>query len=124
MTRPDDYWAIGDPGPLVRPFAMTRGRVGNNTHKLDILTLVTAVRTKADFSSFDREYEEILQLCQRSPISIAEISGKLNLLVAVTKVLVGDLINSGHLIFRSAPPSTERPDTSLLQAVLDGIREL
>lgn len=124
MSRPDDYWTIGDPGPLIRPFAVTRGRVGRNDHNLDILTLVIAVNTKADLSSFDREYEDILLLCRRRPISIAEISGKLNLLIAVTKVLVGDLINSGHLIFRSLPSSPERPDAALLQEVLDGIRRV
>lgn len=114
-----------DPGPLVRPFAVTRGRAGKDLHNLDIITLVVAVRPEADVATLDREYGEILHMCQHRPLSIAEIAAELNLLLAAVKVLVSDLINSGHLIFRSPPPPTDgRPDIPLLQAVLDGVRGL
>jgi predicted ArsR family transcriptional regulator len=64
-------------------------------------------------------------MCQRRPLSIAEISAQMGLLLAAVKVLVSDLISSGHLIFRSPPPpATGRPDIKLLQAVLDGVRKL
>ena len=113
-----------DPGPLVRPFAVTRGRAGTNLHDLDIITLVVAVRPETDVSTLDREYGEILHMCQGRPLSIAEISAKMNLLLVAVKVLVSDLINSGHLIFRSPPQVEGRPDIKLLQAVLDGVRKL
>ena len=120
-----DSWFDEDPGPLVRPFAVTRGRAGKDLHNLDIITLVVAVRPEAEVVTLDREYGEILRMCQRRPLSIAEIAAHLNLLVAAVKVLVSDLINSGHLIFRSPPPPAEgRPDMQLLQAVLDGVRKL
>jgi hypothetical protein len=114
-----------DPGPLIRPFAVTRGRAGKDLHELDIITLVVAVRPEADVAALDREYREILRMCQRRPLSIAEISAKMGLLLAAVKVLVSDLISSGHLIFRSPPPpASGRPDLKLLQAVLDGVRNL
>lgn len=113
-----------DPGPLVRPFAVTRGRAGKNLHDLDIITLVVAVRPETDVATLDREYGEILRMCQGLPLSIAEISAKMNLLLVAVKVLVSDLINSGHLIFRSPPQVAGRPDIKLLQAVLDGVRKL
>ena len=47
-----------DPGPLVRPFAVTRGRVGKDLHRLDILTMVMAARIEADITGLDREYRE------------------------------------------------------------------
>lgn len=126
MMRDDgDSWFEEEPGPLVRPFAVTRGRAGAHLQELDIITLVVAVRPATEVSTLDREYGEILRMCQRRPLSVAEIAAHLNLLVAAVKVLISDLIDSGHLIFRSPPPPvTGRPDLQLLQAVLDGVRKL
>ncbi|WP_308162698.1 DUF742 domain-containing protein [Nocardia alni] len=124
-TDDDSHWFVDDdPGPLVRPFAMTRGRVGKDLHNLDMLTLVIAVRPEDELSALDREYTEIVRLCRGGPLSIAEIAAYMNLLVVVVKVLVSDLINSGHLIFRSPPPPGAGADLTLLQAVLDGVRRL
>jgi hypothetical protein len=114
----------GDPGPLVRPFALTRGRAGKDLHSLDILTLVMAARSDTDHASLDREYREILRLCQHRALSIAEIAAYMDLLLAAVKVLVSDLIDSGYLIHRPPSAVTARPDINLLQAVLDGIRKL
>ena len=114
----------GDPGPLVRPFAVTRGRAGKDLHGLDIFTLVMAARSEADSSGLDREYREILRLCQHRALSIAEIAAHMDLLLAAVKVLVSDLIDTGYLIQRSPSAFTARPDINLLQAVLDGVRRL
>ncbi|HWC84587.1 MAG TPA: DUF742 domain-containing protein [Pseudonocardiaceae bacterium] len=119
-----DPWQDDDPGPLVRPFAITRGRAGRNLHNLDMISLVVAVRPAAEVATLDREYAEILRMCHRRPLSIAEIAAALDLLMAAVKVLVSDLIDSGHLIVRSAPPAAGRPNLELLQAVLDGIRKI
>jgi hypothetical protein len=113
-----------DPGPLVRPFAVTRGRAGRDQHRLDILTLVMAARSDADLTGLDREYREILQLCQHRALSVAEVAAHMNLLLAAVKVLVSDLIDSGHLIHRPPRPAAGAPDIKLLQAVLDGVRKL
>lgn len=114
----------GDPGPLVRPFAVTRGRAGRDQHKLDILTVVMAARSETDVTGLDREYREILRLCQHRIMSIAEIAAHMNLLLAAVKVLVSDLIDSGLLIYRTSRPAADVPDIRLLQAVLDGVRKL
>ena len=123
-----DGWSFDgeDPGPLVRPFAMTRGRAGKDLHSLDILTLVMAARAEADITGLDREYREILRLCQHRVLSVAEIAAHLNLLLAAVKVLVCDLINAGYLIHRPPRPAAAAgvPDIKLLQAVLDGVRKL
>ncbi|MGQ4619468.1 DUF742 domain-containing protein [Nocardia sp. R7R-8] len=126
MTAWDDQeWAYeDDPGPLVRPFAVTRGRAGHDLHNLDLLTLVVAVRAESETSALDREYAEIVRLCQGRPISIAELAAHLNLLLAAVKVLVSDLIHSGHVIYRSPSAPTGGADPTLLQAVLDGIRRI
>ena len=72
----------GDPGPLVRPFAVTRGRAGKDLHRLDLLTLVMAARPEADVTGLDREYREIMRLCQYQALSVAEARG-LGLLCAI-----------------------------------------
>lgn len=123
MTR-DDFSFHDDPGPLVRPFAVTRGRAGRDLDSIDILTLVMSARTEADITALDREYRDILRLCQHRALSIAEIAAHMNLLLAAVKVLVGDLIESGYLIYRSPRQAADRPDIKLLQAVLDGVRRL
>ncbi|KAA9152492.1 DUF742 domain-containing protein [Amycolatopsis acidicola] len=126
MRHEDTSWFQDDPGPLVRPFAVTRGRAGRDLHKLDLITLVVAVRPASDVATLDREYGDILRMCQGRPMSLAEIAAQLKLLLAAVKVLVSDLIESGHLIFRSppAPSGDRRPNIELLQAVLDGVRKL
>ncbi|GAB3566512.1 DUF742 domain-containing protein [Amycolatopsis endophytica] len=127
MKHEDTSWTRDDdPGPLVRPFAVTRGRAGRDLHKLDLITLVVAVRPASDVMTLDREYGEILRMCQGRPMSLAEIAAQLNLLLAAVKVLVSDLIASGHLIFRSPPVPSDnrRPNIELLRAVLDGVRKL
>jgi hypothetical protein len=111
-----------DPG-LIRPFAVTRGRTGKDQRGLDILTLVSASRPEANITGLDREYREILTLCQDRALSIAELSAHMNLLLAAVKVLVSDLIDAGYLIHRPPRPATA-PDLKLLQAVLDGVRKL
>ncbi|MBH0776681.1 DUF742 domain-containing protein [Nocardia sp. NEAU-351] len=124
MHREHGWEVSDDPGPLVRPFAVTRGRAGHDLHKLDILTLVVAVRTEHEAATLDREYTEIVRLCQGRPLSIAELAAHLNLLLAAVKVLVSDLIRSGHVIFRSPTLPTGSAEPALLQAVLDGIRRI
>ncbi|MEV0063404.1 DUF742 domain-containing protein [Nocardia sp. NPDC050718] len=123
---PDDAWGYedDDPGPLVRPFALTRGRAGKELQDLDILTLVISVGYDADVGKLDREYAEIFRLCRHRPLSIVEIAAHLGLLLVTVKVLVSDLISAGYVIFRSPPRADAGPDPELLQAVLDGIRNL
>jgi Protein of unknown function (DUF742) len=113
-----------DPGPLVRPFAVTRGRAGKHLHGLDILTLVMSARPETDSAGLDREYREILRLCQHRALSVAEIAAHLKLLLAAVKVLISDLIDSGYLIYQSPRQAAAQPDLQLLQAVLDGVRKL
>jgi hypothetical protein len=84
--------------------------------------MVLAARSETDVTGLDREYREILRLCQRQ--SIAEIAAHMNLLLAAVKVLISDLIDAGLLIHRPPRPAAAVPDIELLQAVLDGVRKL
>src|SRR3954447_18421247 len=124
----DDSWFDEDAGPLVRPFAMTRGRTRPGRYDLDMITLVVAMGNPYEAAYRDPgrepEYARILAACQR-PVSVAEVSAAVDLPMVVVKVLLSDLIELGELLFRS-PPRSQSPQTDrrVLQAVLDGVRNL
>jgi hypothetical protein len=122
MKVEDEFWFDEDAGPLVRPYAVARGRTRPTRHDLEMITLVIAVATDHRVDA-DREYAQILEMCQR-PLSVAEVSAMLDLPLGVVKVLLSDLIDWGLVIFRSPPRTSDVPKMELLQAVLDGIRKL
>ncbi|RZS33956.1 uncharacterized protein DUF742 [Herbihabitans rhizosphaerae] len=124
MKHGRESWYDDEAGPLVRPYTVTRGRTRSG-HGLDLDMITLVVSNASGHTVVDPEYAQILRMC-RYPLSIAEVSAKLGLPLAVIKILIADLIEDGLLIFRS-PPSpldTETPDMDILQAVLDGIRRL
>ncbi|MBO0854502.1 MAG: DUF742 domain-containing protein [Nocardia sp.] len=125
MTRFGQPWFDDAAGPLVRPYALTRGRTAGGGENLDLLTVVIVKPSAPPLRRIEPEYADIVRLC-RSPQSVAEVSARLELPLAVTKILVGDLINDNLLDFRSPvhadPASTG--EMNILRAVLDGIRKL
>ncbi|MET7773963.1 DUF742 domain-containing protein [Nocardia sp. NPDC005366] len=124
MTRPGDQWFDDAAGPLVRPYAVTRGRTMGAGYELDILTVVLVADNAPMLRRTEPEYARIVRLCH-VPQSVAEVAANLKLPLAVTKILVGDLIGEGQLIFRSPMHSeTGTGDLNVLRAVLDGIRKL
>lgn len=117
------FWFDDAAGPLVRPYAVTRGRTHSPQYELEMITLVVAVQRNdhppAARLGLDPEHQEILTRCQR-PTSVAEISAGLALPLSVVKILIGDLIERQLVIFRAAAT----PDLHVLQAVINGIRRL
>jgi hypothetical protein len=120
MTHGRESWYDEEAGPLVRPYAITRGRTRADRYQLNMITLMLAV--KPGIPAMAPEYGEILRLCHR-PLSVAEVAASLDLPLAVLKVLAGDLIDEGYLIYRT-PQQQNDKDVNTLQAVLDGIRKL
>jgi hypothetical protein len=118
----DGTWFDEAAGPLVRPYAMTRGRTSSSQQAdLEMITLVVAVGpiTRSQAQSLEPECLQILTICQH-PTSVAEISADLGLPLSVVKILIGDLIDRQLVMFRSAVT----PDIQVLQAVINGIRRL
>ncbi|CCF63989.1 conserved protein of unknown function [Nocardia cyriacigeorgica GUH-2] len=117
-------WFDEAAGPLVRPYAVTRGRTMGAAHDLDMLTAVVAARPAPTMRRVEPEYAQIVVACAQ-PRSVAEVAATLKLPLAVTKILVGDLIGDGHLIFRApVQPEAGPGDLNVLRAVLDGIRKI
>ncbi|SES31289.1 DUF742 domain-containing protein [Streptomyces qinglanensis] len=138
-----DHWFDDAAGPVVRPYAMTRGRTrsGGTDTQLDLIALVIADgaddadgaepgalsaaedKLLADHS-FVPEHHDIVVLCRRSPLSVAEVAAELDLPVGVVRVLIGDLLESALVRVTRPVPPAELPDESILREVINGLRAL
>ncbi|WP_399208717.1 DUF742 domain-containing protein [Streptomyces sp. SLBN-118] len=117
-----------DAGPVVRPYAMTRGRTSSTTrHRLDLIALVVP-EAAADDPGRDQllspEHVEIVERCGDIPQSIAELAATLDLPVGVVRVLVGDLVEDALVHVTRPVPPAELPDVSILREVINGLRAL
>ncbi|MEU5435955.1 DUF742 domain-containing protein [Streptomyces sp. NPDC020719] len=122
------HWFDDDAGPVVRPYAMTRGRTSSaGQHRLDLIAVVVPEPAADDprrDHSLSPEHVEIVDRCVGTPQSIAELAAGLDLPVGVVRVLVGDLVQD-QLVHVSRPvPPAELPDESLLREVINGLRAL
>ncbi len=123
---PDDpaYWYDDEAGPLVRLYALTRGRARPSSQVFDLVTLVTAESAPHVDPTLSPEQARVLTLCQYGPQSVAEIAASCDLPLGVARVLLGDLLEIGHIRVRQPPPPMMLFDERILQEVLDGLRAL
>ncbi|MGW5317505.1 DUF742 domain-containing protein [Nocardia thailandica] len=124
MTDEREHWYEEDAGPLVRLYAVTRGRGRTARTELDLTTLLVDAGAGMRLRRSEPEYAAIVDLC-RTPMAVAEVSAHLQLPLNLAKVLIGDLVEEGRLLAR-APQYTPvgTPDLRVLRAVLAGIRRL
>ncbi|MFV5997873.1 DUF742 domain-containing protein [Streptomyces sp. NPDC056231] len=121
-------WYDADAGPVVRPYAMTRGRTSSaSRHRLDLIAVVVP-EPAADDPGRDQtlspEHVEIIELCSTMPQSIAELASGLDLPVGVVRVLVGDLVEDELVHVTRPVPPAELPDVNILREVINGLRAL
>jgi len=124
----------GPPGPrqgdaddfAVRPYTRTGGRTRHATGAslpLEALVQALARPTVSDTP----EKRRILELCSERFESVAEIGAHLHLPVAVVRVVVGDLLESGQVRVHGLTSPTSASTSlslSVLESVLDGIASL
>ncbi|WP_432827450.1 DUF742 domain-containing protein [Dactylosporangium sp. CA-092794] len=118
----DEVWYDADAGPVVRLFAVTRGRVAPNTTDLDVADVVTAGAAPTGLEDLHPEQSEILRLCAR-PVSVAEVAAHLGVPLSSARVLLSDLRGAGLLVAGPEHPDGA-PSDLLLGKVLSGLREL
>lgn len=107
-------------GPLVPPYAVTGGRSRPSRNTLDPVTLVTARSRAGDLID---ERRKIVEHCQGGVLSLIDVAGRVGLSISVTKILVSDLIDSGHLVIQ-VPFDDSRPTPELLERLLSGLERL
>ncbi|MGW4029887.1 DUF742 domain-containing protein [Streptomyces sp. NPDC004838] len=127
-SRHRHHFFDADAGPVVRPYAMTRGRTSSTTRqRLDLIALVVPEPTAGHpghDQSLSPEHVEIVERCGETPQSIAELAAGLDLPVGVVRVLVGDLVEEELVHVTRPVPPAELPDVSILREVINGLRAL
>jgi hypothetical protein len=121
-------WFDDEAGPVVRPYAMTRGRTSHAAqHRLDLIAVVVAEPRGDDPESdpsLSPEHVDIVELCRETPQSVAELATELDLPVGVVRVLVGDLVDEALVHVTRPVPPAELVDESILRDVINGLRAL
>ncbi|GGQ36061.1 DUF742 domain-containing protein [Streptomyces mutabilis] len=123
-----NHWFDDEAGPVVRPYAMTRGRTTSaGQHRLDLIAVVVTEPhvddPEADVT-LSPEHVDIVGLCRQAPQSVAELAAELDLPVGVVRVLVGDLVDSELVHVNRPVPPAELPDEGILRDVINGLRAL
>jgi hypothetical protein len=116
------HWLDDAAGPVVRPYAMTGGRVRPEAARFDLVALVAAARRgPRDAGHLQPEHRAILDAVAR-PVSVAETAARLNLAVAVVRVLLGDLLAEGLVTLHQPIGLALLPDEDVLKAVVNELR--
>jgi hypothetical protein len=124
MPSPPDRWLDEDAGPVVRPYAVIRGRTRPTGDSLDLIALVTAVRgARTEAADLSPEHFAILRLC-RLPASVADVSADLDLPVGVVRILICDLRDASLVTIHNPVPPARLLDPRILREVVDGLRRL
>ncbi|HEY7920983.1 MAG TPA: DUF742 domain-containing protein [Streptosporangiaceae bacterium] len=125
MIAPKDQWLDRDAGPVVRPYAMTRGRTGpaagTSLGMIDVVVVVAGAQPPAGVR-MSPEHRQILALCWE-PVTVVDLASDIDLPVGVVRVLLGDLSQHG-MIRILATPRGPVTNERLLRDVLDGLHAL
>ncbi|MCP3769760.1 MULTISPECIES: DUF742 domain-containing protein [Streptomyces] len=121
-------WFDDEAGPVVRPYAMTRGRTSSAAqHRLDLIAVVVTEPGADDPESdptLSPEHVDIVERCREAPQTVAELAAELDLPIGVVRVLVGDLVDLESVHVNRPVPPAELPDESILRDVINGLRAL
>ncbi|MFE1310326.1 DUF742 domain-containing protein [Streptomyces sp. NPDC058755] len=122
------HWFDDEAGPVVRPYAMTRGRTTSPAqHRLDLIAVVVTESDAGDPETdptLSPEHVEIVGLCRTAPQSLAELAAELDLPIGVVRVLIGDLVHAELVHVTRPVPPADLPDESILRDVINGLRAL
>ena len=99
MTGRDE----ADPGPFLRPYAMTEGRTEPSGPDLAIEDLIGATSAADPPPWLSLEHRTIAMAC-RETLSVAELAARVDLPLGVTRVLVGDLASQSHCLHAGDRP--------------------
>ena len=117
-----EQWFDSEAGPVVRPYAVTKGRTqATTTFGLIDVVAATGAWPPEHFRP-GPEHRRILALSRR-PVPVVDLTSEINLPLGVVRVLLSDLTAAGMLRVVSAQrqPVT---DHRLLKMVLDGLESL
>jgi hypothetical protein len=125
MSSKDERWLDADAGPVVRPYALTRGRTRPVGEAFDLVATVTTTRARiADPGGLGPEHFSVLQLA-RVPTTVVDIASDVDLPLGVVRILLADLRDLGLVTIQAPVPVKARQvDRETLREVLHGLRGL
>lgn len=110
-----------EPGGLwERPYTATAGRT-RPSMPLDMMSLVAATGAISP-EQLHLEHAQALRLCD-TPTAVTEVAAVLKLPIAVTKILLADLVVAGAATAHT-PRLVDSTNPVLLKRLLDGLRNL
>jgi hypothetical protein len=118
-------WVDEEAGPIVRPYALTGGRVRPKGGDLDLIATVTTNPKPAwdAVLHISPEQRRILEAAVRGA-SVVDIASDVDLPLGVVRVLIGDLHDNGLLEVRPPAQVTPLPNARILKEVINGLRAL
>jgi hypothetical protein len=127
VDAPKERWVGREAGPIVRPYAVTRGRTRPRELVVDLVTLFVATgRAPGDGAWLSPEQRRLLKLCRR-PSTPADLASETDLPFRVVQILLEDLCQYG--LIEELPQAvrseqTGQTDPRILMRVLDELRRL
>lgn len=119
----DDWRPRRGPSPVVRPYALVRGRTKPTGETLDVISMAYSLRMSVpDPADLEPEHLTLLQRCA-VPMSVADLASALDLPLGVIRILLADL-RDRELIRIHRPRPERLTDIRLLREVADGLRRL
>lgn len=123
LRAPHD-WLDQDAGPVVRPYAMTGGRVAPSGGEFDLVAFVVATMPELPPAPHLLPEHRSIVSASWEPISVVELASKLDLSIGVVRVLLGDLRSAGLISLYEPPAASQPHDVDVLKAVVNGLRAL
>jgi Protein of unknown function (DUF742) len=121
---PKRRWFDDAAGPVVRPYAVTRGRTRSHGEPFDLISIVLgSAPSVADRIWLDPEHVRLLTRCRR-PIPVADLASDMELPLGVVRVLLEDLKDRGLVTVRAPEPTTYAQDHWILRTVLNELHSL
>jgi hypothetical protein len=123
MSPGGERWFDQEAGPVVRLYALTRGRVAPAGPVLDVVDMVVAANPPdVQAKWLPPEHRLLHEMCGTA-IAVADLASETGLPLGVVQVLLSDLHRHGLLsVVKPAKGSTA--DESVLKSVLEGLRAL
>ncbi|MDX6371337.1 MAG: hypothetical protein QOD98_325 [Nocardioidaceae bacterium] len=125
MALPTQPWEPDDDAPsarVVRPYTLTGGRTAPKVE----LPFEATLRREFGGSEepTDANLARILELCDKR--SVAEVSAHVHMPIGVVRVLLGDLIEQGHVRVQATLTADSSQDErrELIERTLRGLRTL
>jgi Protein of unknown function (DUF742) len=123
MTGAGERWLDREAGPVVRPYALVRGRTRPPRTAPDLIDVVTAVgETDSHAFGIGPEHQRLLSLC-RTPTAVADLASDTDLPLGVIRIMLGDLRERGFIVLAGSARQGSSEET-LLKSVLDGLQAL